>query len=297
MSLTDRSAAEATTVIAPATPMSVVPAPPKTARSEEVRTVRKRRPLWRILLPWVTTIALILIEEILARAGVLPTAVPPFTVIIAAGVEMMGTAAFWISLGQAMFQFLCALIIAVVVGVVLGILLGVLPVVNLTVRYVLEFLRFTPAVVYIPILVLLLGARPQLAIILGGIGAMWPVMYQTYYGVVGVPQILLDTGKVFGLNSAQRLRNIVIPSVSPFLATGLRLAAGYALLVVVAVQIISAVEGTGRDLATYSTNGVFPQMYALILVIGLIGLAINWALQLVERRQLHWHPSYRETLA
>ncbi len=67
MSLTDRSAAEATTVIAPAPPMSVVPAPPKTARSEEVRTVRKRRPLWRILLPWVTTIALILIEEILAR--------------------------------------------------------------------------------------------------------------------------------------------------------------------------------------------------------------------------------------
>lgn len=271
-------------------------APPTgTARPREKKVKRDKRPLWRKLLPWVTTIALIALEELLARTGVLPPAVPPFSQILAALGQLMQTAAFWTSLGQAMFQFLVALAIAVVVGVTLGILLGILPILNLTIRYVLEFLRFTPAVVYIPILVLLIGARPQLAIILGGIGAMWPVMYQTFYGVIGVPPILLDTGRVFGLSAAQRLRNIVIPSVSPFLATGLRLAAGYALLVVIAVQIISAVEGTGRDLANYSTNGVFPQMYALILVIGLIGLTINSVLQFVERRQLHWHPSYRET--
>ena len=292
MTLTGSPAdAPSAVVVAPA-----VPARPSTAaRPKEKKVKKEKRPLWRLLLPWVTTIVLIALEELFARTGVLPAAVPPFTEIVAALVQLLQTAAFWTSLGQAMFQFLFALVIAIVVGVTLGILLGILPILNLTIRYVLEFLRFTPAVVYIPILVLLIGARPQLAIILGGIGAMWPVMYQTYYGVVGVPPILLDTGKVFGLTSAQRLRNIVIPSVSPFLATGLRLAAGYALLVVIAVQIISAVEGTGRDLATYSTNGVFPQMYALILVIGLIGLAINSALQFVERRQLHWHPSYRET--
>ncbi len=268
--------------------------PASSIDTKKEKKVKKKRSLWRRLLPWVTTIVIVALEELLARTGLLPQAVPPFTVIVAAGAQMVPTSEFWVSLGQAMFQFALGLVIGVVAGVILGILLGVVPILNLLIRYVLEFLRFTPAVVYIPILVLLMGARPQLAITLAAVGAMWPVLYQTYYGVVGIPQILQDTGKVFGLNQAQRLRSIVIPSVSPFLATGLRLAAAHALLVVVAVQIIAAVEGTGRDLETFSTNGVFPEMYALILVIGIIGFLINWGLEIIERRQLHWHASYRE---
>jgi len=237
------------------------------------------------------------LQEVLARTGVLPSVIPPFTETVATGWQMLPTSEFLEGLGQTLEQFALGLLIGVVVGIVLGIVLGVLPVVNLIVRYVMEFLRFTPAVVYIPILVLLLGARPQLSIVLAALGSLWPILYQTYYGVVGVPQILKDTGRVFGLTAAQRLWSIVIPTVSPFLATGIRIAASHALVVVVAVQIIASVEGTGRDIETYAANGVFPRMYALILVIGIIGFLVNWLLELLERRQLHWHASYREKQA
>jgi len=257
----------------------------------------KRRSWLALTLPWVTTIAIIAVQEILARTGVLPSLIPPFTETIAVGWQMLPTPEFLLGLAQVLEQFAVGLVIGIVVGVVLGILLGAVPLVNQLVRYVLEFLRFTPAIVYIPILVLLLGARPQLSIVLAALGSVWPILYQTYYGVVGVPQILKDTGRVFGLTRAQQLRSIVIPTVSPFLATGIRIAASHALVVVVAVQIIASVEGLGRDIETYAANGVFPRMYALILVVGIIGFLLNWLLETLERRQLHWHTSYREKQA
>lgn len=249
------------------------------------------------LLPWVTTIAIIAAQEILARAGVLPAVIPPFGETVAATWNLLLTPTFLLSLGETLQQFAVSLALGTVGGVLLGILIGVLPVVNQLLRYVLEFLRFTPSVVYIPILLLLLGTKPQMAIILAALGALWPVLYQTYYGVVGVSPVLKDTGQVFGLTRSQRLRSITLPSLSPFLATGVRIAAAHALIVVVAVQIIAAVPGIGRDIQTYAENGVFPQMYGLILVVGIIGLIINWLLEILERRQLHWHASYREKQA
>jgi ABC-type nitrate/sulfonate/bicarbonate transport system permease component len=155
-------------------------------------------------------------------------------------------------------------------------------------------MRFIPAVVYLPLLLLVMGARPGVAYILAAIGALWPMLFQTYYGVVGIPQILKDTGRVFGLTAGQRLRHVVMPSVSPFLATGLRIAAAHALVVVVAVEIITTVVGLGRDIAVFSSNGIYPGMYALVGVVGILGLLINWGLESLERRQLHWHSSYRE---
>lgn len=257
----------------------------------------KRRSWLVRSLPWITTAAIIAAQEILARTGALPRVIPAFTETVAAAWNMLPTPVFLTSLGQMLQQFVISLAIGIAAGMVLGILIGVLPVVNQLVRYVLEFLRFTPSVVYIPILLLLMGARPQVAITLAALGSMWPVLYQTYYGVVGVSEILKDTGRVFGLTRAQQLWSITIPSVSPFLATGIRIAAAHALIVVVAVQIIAAVPGTGRDLQNFAENGVFPQMYALILVVGIIGLIVNGLLEQLERRQLHWHASYREVQA
>ncbi|UZX03112.1 ABC transporter permease subunit [Arthrobacter sp. CDRTa11] len=257
----------------------------------------KRRSWLVRSLPWITTLAIITLQEILARTGVLPNVIPPFTETVAAGWMMLPTDVFLTGLGQMLQQFAISLALGIGAGVVLGILIGVAPVLNQLFRYVLEFLRFTPSVVYIPILLLLMGARPPVAITLAAIGSTWPVLYQTYYGVVGVSPILKDTGRVFGLSRAQQIRSITIPSVSPFLATGIRIAAAHALIIVVAVQIIAAVPGTGRDIQNYAENGVFPRMYALILVVGIIGLIINGLLELLERRQLHWHASYREKQA
>lgn len=253
------------------------------------------RPSWaRRSLPWATTIAIVLVMEVLCQAGVFPHAVPAPSAAIAAAWTLLPTPEFLASLGATLAQFIVGLAIGVAVGVAVGIVLGTVPMLYRLTHYTLDFLRYIPSVVYLPLLLLVMGARPEVAYVLAAIGSVWPMLFQTYYGVVGIPPILKDTARIFGLTTAQRLRYVTVQSVSPFIATGLRIAAAHALVVVVAVQIITTVVGLGRDIAAYSTNGVYPEMYALVAVVGIIGLLINWGLEAIERRQLHWHSSHRE---
>ncbi|MFW3168805.1 ABC transporter permease [Geodermatophilus sp. CPCC 206100] len=252
----------------------------------------RRRWLVR-LLPWVTTAALLGVEEVLARTGVLPEEVPPFSEIVRAGWELVPTATFATSLGATVEQFAVGLLAGVAIGVALGVALGAIPLLYRLTHYVLDFLRFIPAVVYLPVLILVMGATPEMAYLLAAVGAVWPMLFQTYYGVAGIAPILGDTARVFGLKPHQRLLYIVLPAVSPFIATGLRIAASHVLVVVVAVEIITGVEGLGRDISVFATNGVYPEMYALVGMVGVIGVLVNVVLERVERRQLHWHSSHR----
>jgi ABC-type nitrate/sulfonate/bicarbonate transport system permease component len=254
---------------------------------------RRRGAVSRATLPVVTTALLLGIWELLSRSGVLPTEIPPVTTIVGALVELVPTAQFGAALADTAQQFALGLLIGGVTGIALGVLLGGIPLLYRLSRFLLDFLRSIPAVVYLPVLILVMGARPQVSYVLGAVGALWPLLFQTYYGVAGVPPLLRDTGRVFGLHPHQRLLHITLPAVSPFVATGIRIAASHVLVVVVAVEIIAAVDGIGADIAVYATNAVYPQMYALVLVVGVLGVGVNWVLQRLERWQLHWHTSYR----
>jgi ABC-type nitrate/sulfonate/bicarbonate transport system permease component len=268
------------------------PTSPTTDRAGP-RARREPRRLAGAALPVVTTLGLLGIWELLARTGVLPPEIPPVTTIFAALVETVPTARFGEALVATIEQFAVGLAIGGVAGIALGVLLGGVPVLYRLTHYLLDFLRSIPAVVYLPVLILVLGATPRVSYLLGAVGALWPLLFQTYYGVAGVPPLLRDTGRVFGLRLHQRLLHITLPAVSPFVATGLRIAASHVLVVVVAVEIISSVEGIGADIAVYATNAVYPEMYALVLVVGALGVLVNWGLQRLERWQLHWHTSYR----
>lgn len=268
--------------------------PPDSTTTVILSATRRRRP-WQVrALPWVTTLGIIGLAEVLCRTGVFPPEISAPTVVLQAAWALLPTPEFLASLGATLEQFAVGLAIGVVVGVALGIALGTVPLLYRLTHYLLDFLRFIPAVVYLPLLLLVMGARPGVAYILAAVGAVWPMLFQTYYGVVGIAPILKDTGRVFGFTTAQQLRHIVVPSVSPFLATGLRIAAAHALVVVVAVEIITTVVGLGREISVFSSNGVYPEMYALVAVVGVLGLLVNWGLETWERRQLHWHSSHRE---
>jgi ABC-type nitrate/sulfonate/bicarbonate transport system permease component len=90
-----------------------------------------------------------------------------------------------------------------------------------------------------------------------------------------------------------RLRRIVLPSCAPYLATGLRISASVALILVVTGEYIVGVPGLGAEVLVAYSSGAFDRMYALIVVAGVLGLVVNLGFHAVERRVLAWHPSHR----
>lgn len=269
---------------------------PHTAGGGTVPTDPVRAQRWFLrALPWVATLALLTLWQLAAVTGLVPKEIPAVTRIASALVDIAPTPRFGTALMATLSQFAVGLFIGAVSGMVIGVAVGAVPFLYRLLHLPLDFFRFVPAVVYLPLMLLLLGGTPRVSTLLGAVGALWPMLFQTYYGMHGINDVLRDTARVFGLRPHQRLAHVVLPAVLPFLATGFRIAASHVLVVVVAVEIIASVPGIGSDIAVYASNGVYPPMYALVFVVGLLGVVVNVGLHHIERRLLRWHVSYRES--
>jgi ABC-type nitrate/sulfonate/bicarbonate transport system permease component len=247
----------------------------------------------RLLIAGGTTVGLLALWELLSRAGVLPDEVPPFSEVVSWLVDQLGVSSSWTALGQTLWHWFAGLIIGGFVGVVLGVTIGVVPFVQRLLNVPFEFLRPIPAIVYLPLLILVMGSRSQTAIVLACLGAFWPMLFQSIYGVRAIDQQAIETGKVFGLTPRQRLWNIMLPSVLPYLATGVRISSSLALIVAVSAELVGGVPGIGAEMAASSQNGLYDAMYGWLIVSGILGLALNFVLERTEKRLLRWHVSHR----
>jgi ABC-type nitrate/sulfonate/bicarbonate transport system permease component len=160
-------------------------------------------------------------------------------------------------------------------------------------RITVDFLRPIPSVALIPILVLVYGTSPSLKVALGAFGATFPLMFQAVYGVADVDPLAKDTARAFGLGWGSRLGRVVLPSCAPYLATGLRISASVALILVITGEYVVGLPGLGREVLIAQQSAAYDRMYALIMAGGLLGLVLNLGFHALERRVLFWHPSQR----
>jgi ABC-type nitrate/sulfonate/bicarbonate transport system permease component len=79
----------------------------------------------------------------------------------------------------------------------------------------------------------------------------------------------------------------------PYIATGLRISSSVALILAVTSELVVGVPGLGRTINVAASGGDYSLMYALIVVIGLLGVALNETFRRVEARALRWHTSQR----
>lgn len=262
-------------------------------------TTPTRDRIERALLPVLGVAVVLVAFEVAPRVGILPRqSFPPVSEILAMLAQLTRTGELWTAVGQTLDGWARAMLVATVIAVPLGMLMGASRVGALVLRAPVEFLRPIPSVALIPILILLYGTQgPALKIALGVYGATFPLLFQASYGIADIDPVARDTVRAFGLRRRDRLRQLVLPTMAPYLATGLRLSAAVALILVITGEYIVGVPGLGREVLSAQSSGAYARMYALIVAAGLLGLAVNTVLQAGERRVLHWHPSQRGVAA
>jgi ABC-type nitrate/sulfonate/bicarbonate transport system permease component len=183
--------------------------------------------------------------------------------------------------------------IASAVAIPLGIVVGSAPLLYRALRVLIEFLRPIPSVALIPLAILVYGTGMQSKVFLIVFASFWPLLVQTLYGVQDVDPVAQDTARSFGSPRSQRLLRVTLPSSVPYIATGLRLASTTALILAVTAELVIGSPGLGREINLAQSAGAADQMYALIIVTGLLGWGLNALFGRGERRVLHWHPSHR----
>lgn len=238
--------------------------------------------------------------EAVSRAGIVRRSyLPPASEVLSRALELAGDSVFLDGIGATLRAWVLGLGLACAIAVPLGLLLGSVPLVDAAVRAIVEFLRPLPSVALIPLVSLLLGSGTETKVALITYACVWPILFNTIYGLGETDPLAKDTLRAFGFGRLAVLLRVELPGTAPFIAAGIRISAAVALILAVATEILAGFgEGLGIFIAqaSLSTDGT-RDVLAGVVWAGALGLVINGVLVWGERRLFPWTPEQRERAA
>jgi len=179
--------------------------------------------------------------------------------------------------------------LAVAIGIAGGFLLGSSAVADAIATPVVSFLRAIPAAALLPPAIVLFGIGNTTKIAVIAFVCCWPIMLNTSDGVRELDATLLATARVYGFRGARRFRLVILPAVSPRIFAGMRTSLSIAVLLLVTSEMVASTNGIGYFVFQAQQQFAVQDMWAGVLLLGLLGFGLNIAFGAVERRVLRWH--------
>jgi sulfonate transport system permease protein len=258
------------------------------ARAAAIRAIRKF--LWS----YGAILLFLVAWQLLAEFRVVdPSVIPPFSQVIAAlahgffGGALLGNTLVSLARSGAAFG------IAVALAIPLGLFMGSFRRFEAVVDPLLQLFRQTSALAIYPVFILLLGLGDTSKVTIICWATFFPVLLNTISGVKLVDRRLIEMALVFGASKSEVFKRVVLPAATPAIFVGLRLGATTSLLLLVAAEMIGAKKGLGFLIINSQYNFEIPLMFASIVVLAIIGLAVNYTLLLLQNWFCRWETPNR----
>jgi len=252
-------------------------------------------PAGKLLRTWLgpgVLLSLLLLLELATRGGwVNPVLVPPPTAVAQRVLAVVAAGSFLAPLGRTMFLLVVAYAIGCVLGIGLGVLMGRFRPVHGLLEPLVEVLRPLPKPALLPPLMLFLGLGDTMKITAVALGVFFPVLINTIQGVRGVDPVMVDTARTFQHSRAAVLWKVVLPSAMPLVLAGMRIALGIALVLVVVAEMMAGTGGIGYLIIDLQRSFRIVDMYAWVVILAVLGYALNEVFVRIERRAIHWSGS------
>jgi ABC-type nitrate/sulfonate/bicarbonate transport system permease component len=263
-----------------------------------MNATRARTPGW--LAPTLTVAAIIVAWQLLTSGGLVrPDQFPTAAAVAESLAHALVGPELWASVWSTLLAWFLGLLIGATVALVVGPLLAASDFASMSAAPLIEAFKAIPAVAILPLVILSLGSTLTMKVFLISFGVFWPFLIQVIYGVRSIDPVVRDTARALGVRGIRRLLTVTIPSASPYVVTGLRIASAQALILAVVAEMIGGAEGVGRSILLAQNGGVaaYPVMYAYIVLAGLLGLLLTGSFFLLERRVMSWHETQRNLRA
>jgi len=179
-------------------------------------------------------------------------------------------------------------LLASLFGVLLGAAIGVSPAVRAWLQPTLEFIRPLPASALLPLAISMFGLNPRMVLFVVAFGAMWPVLLATVHGFAAVEPRLSEVARCLQMPRAAFVWKVGLPNALPDILAGMRLSMTISLIVAVVGEMIASQSGLGQAILLAARSFRASELFAGIVLLGLIGFASNALLALAERRLLRW---------
>jgi NitT/TauT family transport system permease protein len=182
--------------------------------------------------------------------------------------------------------------LAAATGIPLGLMLGRIPLLRALLDPMLSLLRPVPVTAWLPLSMIFFGLGPKSAIFLVFLGAFYPILLNTVFGVKSVDARLFEAAEMLGCNGSQMFRAVVLPAALPSIFNGLRLGAGFAWILIVVGEMTGVPEGLGAVIMDGRTLSRTDLVITGMIIIGITGYISDRILVLISNYFLRWSPQH-----
>lgn len=197
--------------------------------------------------------------------------------------------AVWVSLQRVLQGLLYGLLAGVTLAVLAGLFRWGEDLIDTNV----QLLRTIPIIGLLPLFIIWFGIDEAPKIVMIAVAVTFPVYINTFAGIRGVDDRLVEAGTTFGLTRWGLIRHVLLPGALPGFLTGLRFALVVSWLVLVFSETINAQRGLGFLLNNARTFYQTDRIVVVLAVYGLIGIACDAIVRLLERRFLAWRRGFQ----
>lgn len=182
--------------------------------------------------------------------------------------------------------------LASLAGILLGALIGLSPRARYWLTPTLELLRPLPASTLLPVGIALFGLQPGMLLGIIAFGAVWPVLLPTIHGFGAIDPRLHEVARNLGIGPIAFAVKFGLPNALPDVIAGMRLSLTACLIIAVVGEMITAQTGLGATIMLAARSFRSTDLYAGIVLLGLVGAVNNGLLGLIERGLTPWRTAH-----
>jgi NitT/TauT family transport system permease protein len=212
----------------------------------------------------------------------------PPTAVLAAGQEMVTSGELWRYLSGSLQVLVIGFVISLVVGIPLGVAIARSRVVRFALDWYVDAFNSTPNVALVPLITLIFGFDVTAKVIVVIISSVFAVIVNTEQGVRNVDRRLLEVAHSFRSTERQLWADVVVPSALPYIAAGLRLAVGRALVGMVVAEFFTSITGVGYLIVRYGNSFQPDHLLVPIVVVMALGIVLTSITRGLEKRIAPW---------
>ncbi|NOZ54004.1 MAG: ABC transporter permease [Gammaproteobacteria bacterium] len=250
---------------------------------------QSKKDFQRLFIYTLSPVALLLVWEMLARTGAIDARFfPAPSSIIYHLLFVSPSEGILTDIQYSVYRISVGYVLGCLIGMTLGIAMGLSKAVRLMFYPIIIATYPIPKIAILPLIMLIFGIGEMSKIVVVAIGCFFLVLINTLHGVDSLEKIYRDVAAVYKITKRNFIFSIAFPRALPSIFTGLKLAIGYSLVIVVAAEFSGADKGIGYLIWQSWETFSIKSMYAGIFVIGLLGFLFSYSLDLLERRLIPW---------
>jgi NitT/TauT family transport system permease protein len=251
----------------------------------------RRRRLIELILTFSAPLIILAIWEALSRTERIdPLFWPPPSSLWDTSVRLVRDQGLLTDIRVSLMRILGGFLLGAIPGVILGLAMGLYWPVRVFFMPIASAIYAVPKIAVLPLVIIAFGIGETSKFVIVALSIFFLVVLNTMSGVMEIDRSYRDVARNFGASRRQLFLTVALPGALPSIFTGLRLALGFSLIVIVGTEFLAAKQGVGHLIWNSYQTLAIKKMFVGLIVVGIMGWALTLLLDLIERLALPWKP-------